>query len=261
MPQFEYTRRTAFAGKIDRPFEVREIESLALESKVQISEIAFAGNDAGTYSIRLRHKPTDRQFDFSDTNGAAITNTIDKLIAKIEADTDTAGVLTATNSDPELVLEFDVPGEEWEISFPSNPAGNMSVSNTQDPGASPIPLGVGVVQTAAEYCGLPVTASTDADFVGVAIRNADSAVMDYDNVTEYRAGDEVAILTKGYVWAEVEDAVSVNGSVYMRKTATAPEQAGAFRSDADGGDAIVLTGAKFKTATTGAGLALIKIDR
>lgn len=260
MPQFSYARRSAFAGMLDRPFEVREIESKTNELKAQISTITLAGFGAGVYTVRLSQASTGREYDFSATSAGVSTNAIIvDLIAAIDAEPDTAGLLESTNSDPDLVLTFDHPGDAWTISFPSNPSGNMSVATTQAAGGTDIPLGR-VLAFSGDFVSLP-SGVADAALLGVSVRNANSAAVDYDNVPEYVPGSTVAVLTKGYAWVEVEDAVTEGGSVFVRVTATGTEELGRCRSDADGGDAIAMTSAKFKTSTSGAGIALVKIDR
>jgi hypothetical protein len=69
----------------------------------------------------------------------------------------------------------------------------------------------------------------------------------------YQGGATMAVMRGGELFANVEDAVSAGGAVFARIVVNAPGQVlGGLRSDADGG---------FRTSTTAAGLARIKINR
>lgn len=51
----------------------------------------------------------------------------------------------------------------------------------------------------------------------------------------YEAGDEVAVMVQGRVWVPVEETVASTDTVYVRHGgATAAEEVGFFRNDADG---------------------------
>jgi hypothetical protein len=58
----------------------------------------------------------------------------------------------------------------------------------------------------------------------------------------YFVGDPVPVMTRGRVWVTVEDAVTSDDPVYWRiKPSVSFPQVGGFRSDADGGNAILLS--------------------
>jgi hypothetical protein len=58
----------------------------------------------------------------------------------------------------------------------------------------------------------------------------------------------------------VEDAVTAESAAFVRFVAAGAEQLGAFRSDADGTDAVALPGAKFVTDAIAGELALLDIN-
>ena len=66
------------------------------------------------------------------------------------------------------------------------------------------------------------------------------------------------VLQKGEAYVAVEDAVAAGNPVFARHAAG---NLGAFRSDADGGDATLVPSAVFKSSTTGAGIAIVEINR
>lgn len=69
----------------------------------------------------------------------------------------------------------------------------------------------------------------------------------------------VPVLRKGCVVVAVEAAVAACTDAWVRVTADA-NPVGGFRSDADAGEAVRLSGARFLTSTSGAGFAVLEID-
>ncbi len=67
-----------------------------------------------------------------------------------------------------------------------------------------------------------------------------------------------SILREGRIWVVVEDAVDAQAPAFVVHTGG---DEGVFRSDVDGGNASALPGAKFVTSTTGAGLAVVELNR
>lgn len=67
----------------------------------------------------------------------------------------------------------------------------------------------------------------------------------------YPAGKAINLKRAGRIWVNPETDVASGGAVYVRITANAPNlQLGAFRKDADGGNAILLPNWKFKVLTS-----------
>lgn len=144
-----------------------------------------------------------------------------------------------------------VPGQ---LAYPSYPGFRGTKVNGD---TAAIPFGVGVVRDGDdETVDLPTaTGEVTADFEGI---------VHWDKSYEYNAdgvavGDALTVVTKGFVWVSVEDAVTANDDVFCRFVAAGAEQLGAFRSDADGTDAVAVPGAKFRSSTTGAGLAIVEL--
>ncbi len=67
---------------------------------------------------------------------------------------------------------------------------------------------------------------------------------------EYDDEQAVPILRKGRIWVlcDAGATITANSSPFVRHTAAGAEVLGAFREDADGGDASALPGAFFRTA-------------
>ena len=102
---------------------------------------------------------------------------------------------------------------------------------------------------------LPAAAG-DVTNLGRGFAIADTS-REYD-ATGYVVDSAVPVMEEGTLWVSVEDAVDVEGPVFIR---TAAGTLGSARSDADGGDATVLPGAKFASSTTAAGLAKVTFNK
>lgn len=74
------------------------------------------------------------------------------------------------------------------------------------------------------------------------------------------AGDTAGLISRGGVWVVVEEAVVPGDGVFVRCVVTGGEQYGAFRTDADGTDAVEITNARWISSTAGAGLALLDLN-
>lgn len=100
-----------------------------------------------------------------------------------------------------------------------------------------LPYGIGVVRTGERTADVPSAAGQI--FAGVIVRN------------ELGAGVGVAVkevmgvVSTGDVYVMPEQTVAYGDPVYMRVTAGDGEQVGAFRKDADGGDAVRVVGASW----------------
>lgn len=76
-----------------------------------------------------------------------------------------------------------------------------------------------------------------------------------------QVGEQVAVLEDGEIWVNVEEAVTPASLVYVRITESSGGAAdqGKFRASADAGKAVIAFGFKYKTSTTGAGLAKLAV--
>jgi len=97
-----------------------------------------------------------------------------------------------------------------------------------------------------------VTASTSDVFRGVALHTHKEPVgVGANAVAQYADGEQVNVLKAGQVWVPVTVAVAVDDTVYALK-----DGSGKFTNSPSD---TLATGAKFKSATTGAGLAKIQL--
>lgn len=105
--------------------------------------------------------------------------------------------------------------------------------------------------------------STERLALGVAVHNqASENALVSSGLSEvgYPSQSAMSILRRGLVWVVVEDAVVAGGAAFVRFVASATEQLGSFRSDADSGDAVALPNARFKTSASAGGLAILDIS-
>lgn len=80
------------------------------------------------------------------------------------------------------------------------------------------------------------------------------------DVPSYPIAFALPILRDGDVWVWVEEAVVKTDQVFVRYTASGNNKPGNFRTDADTATAALLNGASFVTETTGAGLAVVRLN-
>lgn len=124
-----------------------------------------------------------------------------------------------------------------------------------------LPFGVAVDQGTdpEKQATLLDGSSTAASILGIAVRtHALQAVRSQSDDNAYADEEMVNVLSKGRIWVVTEEAVAVGDSVFVRITAAGAEQAGAFRNDADGGDCIELTNARWVKG--GNGLAVLELS-
>lgn len=112
------------------------------------------------------------------------------------------------------------------------------------------------------------TASTQDIFYGVAlyIQNKQNLLgpQGSNGSAPYYVGDPVSTLTRGRVWVTVENTVTSDSPVYWRvKPSVSFPQVGGFRSDSDGGNAILLTSSQVRwiLGATAGNLAVLDINQ
>ncbi len=124
-----------------------------------------------------------------------------------------------------------------------------------------LPLGRLVVVNTANGDGAVMLPTGTADItnlsVGVVI-HTHSQESSLSGDPEYPINSAVPVLRKGRVLVSVEDAVAEGGQVFARHN-TAPF--GKFRSDADTATATLVPGARYRSSTVGAGLAVVEINQ
>jgi hypothetical protein len=266
MPQFNYTHRALILGQIATG-ETWDIDSYVNELLAQEDEVTFGGNAvAGVYTLQI-DGPDAASLQVSVTSAGADTpaQMVAAFVVAIQADSAFANLLVPVDAAPILELNFIHPGQVYVVTVALEQNAIITIATDQAAGGVDLHLGVGVVPgSAAEFAVAPTGASVDADFLGITVMGTvEIMVNDGLSTSEdvFAPGCSVSVMEEGTTVVQTEDAVAFNGPVFMRIVATGTEVFGAFRSDADGGDAIAITGARFRTATTGAGLAVIKVNR
>jgi hypothetical protein len=97
--------------------------------------------------------------------------------------------------------------------------------------------------------------------LGVVLHSHDYAPTLQLGTTGIKPKNMMSVLNRGRVWVQVEDAVAVGGRCFVRHTASGGNtQLGKFRSNADTATAIEWKGARYLTAASGGGLAMVEVD-
>ena len=121
-----------------------------------------------------------------------------------------------------------------------------------------IPFGVFVTKGANEgEAVLPDASGEVTGLVGLGVVGRSHTQPEGEG---YADQDPMPIIKKGRVWVPVEDAVTAETAAFVRFVAAGDEQLGGFRSDADGGDAVALPGAKFTSDAAVGELAMLDIN-
>jgi len=263
MPQYGYGRQPRL-----QLGQVHSMDPCAVDSYLnplipQISTVTFAGAGSGDYTIQIQGE--EGTFDVT-INAAPATAAL--FVAAFDADGDLDNIVSAADvGGGDLELTFLNPGRGYRVSLTENPSADMTLATTQTPGGPSLPLGAAVAfgadgETEVASVG-PATLA--ANIVGVTVRN-EAIEFNRGNLggfqgdDEFVAGETVSVGRLGEFVVRVEDAVAAGAACFVRiATPPAGSVFGAFRSDADGGAAIVLPSARYRTSTDGAGLAVISI--
>ena len=120
------------------------------------------------------------------------------------------------------------------------PFGRLVVVNTANgDGAVMLPTGAGDITNLS---------------VGVVLRTH-SLESSLSGEPQYEQNSAVPVLRKGRIFAQVQDAVAEGGQVFATNAAAH----GTFRSDSTG--ATLVPGARYRSSTSGAGLAIVEINQ
>jgi hypothetical protein len=121
-----------------------------------------------------------------------------------------------------------------------------------------VPFGRGVVQGTAANQAKVISSAADK-FLGIAAHHPGAEGLDSE---QYEDKNQMDIVENGVYSVWVEEAVDPNSEVRIRHTeGVAPGNLpGQFRTSAAPGKSALLTGAKFKSSTTGAGRALLDLS-
>lgn len=169
------------------------------------------------------------------------------------------GIVYATASGNNVRLTANTAGTDFTYAdTDSRLTGTTTQANVA---TQPIKFGKAVVKrtgsgTTDLSCMLPTAASQI--FLGLVER--DMTIAD-DTGMAAKACQTLSIGHEGEWVVEVEHAVAVGDPVYFRHTAGAGEEAGSWRMDADTADADLVANARYRTSTTGRGLAVLALNR
>lgn len=142
-------------------------------------------------------------------------------------------------------------------------SGNNDIISRALGGAADSPFGVMVAYGAdpAKECVAPADGAAIAALMGVTVHKHTPDRASLSGTEGLTPDSMVDVIRKGRVVVVVEEAVTPGDAVFVRHTAAGAEVKGAFRTDADGGDAVdISTKARWESTTTGAGLAILDLN-
>jgi len=231
-----------------------------LVSLINAGETAVEASLDGETVVITQASGSYATFTVVDTTNCSVAQTtvtkatiISNLATVINANETT---VTATANTTNLELTSDV-GTAMTV------VGTTNATVSERTGASST-IGYGLlVSIDNDFPGrahLPTAAAditTAASVAGITVR---SNVVENEDSEGYQVYDEMECLSQGVIYVEVEAAVDVSDSVYVRHTASGTEQRGAFRGDADTADASILPGARFLEAGTAGQIVPVEIN-
>lgn len=134
-------------------------------------------------------------------------------------------------------------------------------SFSQAEASAEVPFGVAVAQGASGSKAI-LPADANSKIVGVVVHSHDYVPGIQLGDTGIKPKNMMSVMAQGRIWVLVEEAVAVNDPVFVRHTANGAGklQKGAFRNDIDTDKCISVPGARFITASSGAGIVQIEID-
>lgn len=146
------------------------------------------------------------------------------------------------------VAQFQRPGARGLVAKAEH---RNLISRSLAIGAAAVLFGVPVYRGASD--DLCTGDNTVGDFLGLSRR---SGVIDPASAGDhYVAGDEVPIMSEGVMWVETADAVVAGVPANYNKAT------GLWTDAAVAGNIIAVPGVEFDTATTAAGLAIVRVVR
>lgn len=230
----------------------------------QVSTVTVGGTaTAGTYTITINGIDVDF-VRVAETNAQIAT----ALAAAIEAEPSLANVVTAVDSTLDVVITAVHEGTPFTVAVVAPAPGTLTPVLTTSSVVADLNVGIVVARVTGTSDRLRVLAPGDAvgDFIGIVERpighfenDGQGGVFGDTSVDAYDSGSVVSVGRRGRWLVEVEVAVDADDSVFVRTTATGTEVFGAFRNDADGGDAIdASTVFRFLSAAAAGGLAIVE---
>lgn len=156
---------------------------------------------------------------------------------------------------PQTSIQNDPhPAFAGQIAYPMFPRIVMTRFVAQTGG---IGFGLAVVRAGDQTVKKATAAADITDtFEGYTVRQESREA----NAEGYSDKDPVPVLRHGYIWVEVEGAVTEEAPVFVRTAASGSNTTlGTSRGDADGASAAQVPGARFVTSTTAAGFAIVEV--
>lgn len=264
MPQFVYGQQPRLLLG-----QVYSMDAISKDSYInpllpQVDTVAFAGAGSGDYTIQIQGE----EGTFNVTVNASPA-TADDFVTAFDFNEDLDNIVEASDIAGDLVLTFLIPGRDYRVFLIDNPSGDMTLTSTQLPGGPSLPLGAAVAYsgTDPEDAVEALSATTTAqDVAGVTVRNLNIEFNrgnrgGFNGTDQFFPGECVTVGRQGEFCVQVEDAVTAGQPCFVRiQNVPNNSVAGAFRSDADGGDAIQLPASRFRTSTSGPGLAVVTVN-
>lgn len=140
-----------------------------------------------------------------------------------------------------------------QSAYPGEPRSYVNAESTAE-----IPFGVLVVQATDEDESAKLPDGTgDVPYGVVCFSHAYARGTELGS-TGLTPKTEMGVLGHGTIWVATEDAVDPGDAVRVRTSGTG--QLGAFRAAQDTTNTAVLTGARWLTSTSGAGVALLELN-
>lgn len=255
MPQTNYVMPTLLLGQVATADDVVIDGNYVNELFAQLSEITFAGNDAGDYTIQIEGGGELISATITADGVDAVTVLIDDMIAALQVDPNFANLATAANADPDLDLTFLHEGIVYVITFPSNPSGNMSVASSQAAGGTDVGLGLCMAQGGGDDLAVPPTGVADF-LLGITVRNpnVDTNTGNPLDDSVQEPGQNFSLLRVGVTAVQSDGGVTRGGPVFVRHangTDAAPLGSLSSINDAN---TVQLPGARWRDGSTASGL-------
>lgn len=216
-------------------------------------EVASASDAVYTITV-TRHDGTAVVITYNEGAAGSTTSKATGLKNAINASVSLSPYVVATSNAAVVTITSLLPGERIVVTESDSKINSPSETVLKSSSAS-LPFGFGLVRDSGNVAKLPAGAG---EFIGVVMR-MQTIEQDGSATTSFGAQNAVPVLARGDIYVEVDEAVSAGDAVYLRHTGTAADL-GKFRNDADTANAQLISGAKFLSSTTGAGLALVRLS-
>lgn len=183
-------------------------------------------------------------------NASAFLNT------KVQAADGAGGVFTLTSL---------IAGLDFTLTGAGTGSADITPISTTTANSAEQPMDAGIFVKRGSNAGevrLLESGDVLADIVGMLEHRHQGAELEtLSSEKQYSAHSQVPVAYRGEYVVDVEDAVAEGATPFVRIIASGVNsQTGKLRSDADGSNAIALTGAKFMSSTSGAGKARVAIN-